>query len=72
VKILIAIDAPALKAGWGREQQWVLTGISSMLRLLATRIEFAQGEGSIHGDAGATLRWKIEQATPAPAEGEAA
>jgi hypothetical protein len=70
MQIAIVIDAPAYKVGWGREQQWQLTGIGSMLRLLASRIEFGQTEGSIQGDAGATLSWKIEQSPPA--EGEAA
>jgi hypothetical protein len=60
MKILTAIDVPALKPGWGREQQWCLTGVGTMLRLLGSRIEFRQTEGSLIGDGGASLRWKFE------------
>jgi hypothetical protein len=75
VKVLIAIDAPGFGMGWGRREQSERTSIADMLKLLASRIEFGQCEGSLTGNGGARLHWKIEPSPPAPAKnagGEAA
>lgn len=72
MKILIAIDAPGAGSGWGRKEQADRTEIARMVTLLASRIELGQSGGSITGDGGASLHWKIEQSPEAPAEGEAA
>lgn len=70
MKFTVEIDVPAARPGWGREQQWVFTGVASMVRLFASRLEFGQRRGSISGDAGASLCWET-RSTPAD-EGKAA
>jgi hypothetical protein len=69
MKVLIAIDAPNHSTrAWGRAAQAERTSIGKMVRLLAERIELGQSEGTLAGDAGASLHWKIEQSPHAREE----
>ncbi len=72
MKILIAIDAPGFgnKNKMPREQQWELTELNNVLKLIGTRIEMGTRDGAVNGT-GVTAHFKIEQ-TPAPANEEAA